>query len=103
MIVDLFSRFVIGWTVSAVNERHLTIKALEMALKRRGPGIGLLHHCGQGCTYASEGYRDILDTRGLVCSMSRRGNCYDNAVMESFLSGDLPRHSAEEQRGVRCV
>jgi putative transposase len=86
VILDLFSRFVVGWAVSAVNDRHLTIKALEMALKRRGPEIGLLHHSDQGCTYASEDYQAILDARGIVCSMSRRGNCYDNAVMESFFS-----------------
>jgi transposase InsO family protein len=86
VVLDLFSRFVVGWAVSAVNDRHLTIKALEMALKRRCPEIGLLHHSDQGCTYASEDYQAILDARGIVCSMSRRGNCYDNAVMESFFS-----------------
>jgi len=85
-ILDLFSRFVVGWAVSAVNDRHLTIKALEMALKRRCPKAGLLHHSDQGCTYASEDYQAILDANGVVCSMSRRGNCYDNAVMESFFS-----------------
>lgn len=86
VILDLFSRFVVGWAVSAVNDRHLTINALEAALKRRCPGSGLLHHSDQGCTYASEDYQDVLDTHGIVCSMSRRGNCYDNAVMESFFS-----------------
>ena len=85
-VLDLFSRFIVGWAVSAVNDRHLTIKALEMALKRRCPDIGLLHHSDQGCTYASEDYQDILEARGIVCSMSRRGNCWDNAVMESFFS-----------------
>ena len=60
-VLDLFSRFIVGWAVSAVNDRHLTIKALEMALKRRCPDIGLLHHSDQGCTYASEDYQDILD------------------------------------------
>ena len=85
-VLDLFSRFIVGWAVSAVNDRHVTIKALEMALKRRCPEIGLLHHSDQGSTYASEDYQSLLDARGLVCSMSRRGNCYDNAVMESFFS-----------------
>ena len=70
----------------AVNDRHLTIKALEMALKRRGPGAGLLHHSDQGCTYASQDYQARLRAAGIVCSMSRRGNCWDNAVMESFFS-----------------
>jgi putative transposase len=85
-ILDLFSRFVVGWAVSVVNDRHLTIKALEMALKRRCPKAGLWHHSDQGSTYASEDYQAILDANGVVCSMSRRGNCYDNAVMESFFS-----------------
>jgi putative transposase len=85
-VLDLFSRFIVGWALSAVNDRHLTLKALAMALKRRGPTIGLLHHSDQGCTYASEDYQAVLEARGIVCSMSRRGNCYDNAVMESFFS-----------------
>jgi transposase InsO family protein len=85
-ILDLYSRFIVGWAVSAVNDRHLTIRALEVALKRRGPDAGLLHHSDQGCTYASEDYQTILEARGITCSMSRRGNCYDNAVMESFFS-----------------
>ena len=85
-ILDLFSRFVVGWALSAVNDRHLAIKALEMALRRRCPDAGLLHHSDQGCTYASEDYQAILDARGLIGSMSRRGDCYDNAVMESFFS-----------------
>lgn len=86
VILDLFSRFVVGWAVSAVNDRHLTIKALEMALKRRCPGLGLLHHSDQGSTYASEDYQDVLTAYGITCSMSRRGNCYDNAVAESWFS-----------------
>ena len=85
-IVDLCSRYVVGWAVSPSNDRHLVLKALDMALKRRGPGAGRLHHSDQGAPYASEDYRDRLAARGVVCSMSRRGNCYDNAVMESFFS-----------------
>ena len=85
-ILDLYSRFVVGWAVSAVNDRHLTLGALDAALKRRGPAPGLLHHSDQGCTYASHDYQRVLEARGIVCSMSRRGNCYDNAVMESFFS-----------------
>ena len=96
-ILDLFSRFIVGWAVSAVNDRHLTIKALQMALKRRCPDAGLLHHSDQGGTYASKDYQDVLDTHGTTCSMSRRGNCYDNAVMESFFStvkSELREHFA---------
>ena len=85
-ILDLCSRFVVGWALSAVNDRHLTMRALETAIKRRCPDVGLLHHSDQGCTYASEDYQAALEARGIVCSMSRRGNCYDNAVMESFFS-----------------
>jgi putative transposase len=86
VVLDLFSRFAVGWAVSAVNDRHLTIKALEMALKRRCPESGLLHHSDQGSPYASADYQTILDAHGITCSMSRRGNCYDNAVMEAFFS-----------------
>ena len=85
-ILDLFSRFVVGWAVSAVNDRHLTLKALDMALKRRCPVEGLLHHSDQGCTYASEDYQRILDANGITCSMSRRSDCYENAMMEAFFS-----------------
>ena len=85
-VLDLCSRFIVGWAVSAVNDRHLTIKALAMALTHRCPSVGLLHHSDRGCTYASEDYQDLLKARGMVCSMSRRGNCWDNAVMESFFS-----------------
>lgn len=85
-ILDLFSRFVVGWSVSAVNDRHLTMKALEMALRRRCPDAGLLHHSDQGSTYASEDYQRVLKAHGVTCSMSRRGNCLDNAAMESWFS-----------------
>ena len=85
-ILDLFSRFIVGWAISAVNDRHLAIRALEAALKRRCPEAGLLSHSDQGGPYASEDYQSDLTAGGLICSMSRRGNCYDNAVMESFFS-----------------
>jgi transposase InsO family protein len=85
-ILDLYSRFVVGWALSAVNDRQLVMRALEMALRRRCPEAGLLHHSDQGSPYASEDYRDLLTTNGITCSMSRRGNCYDNAVAESWFS-----------------
>jgi putative transposase len=85
-ILDLFSRFAVGWAVSAVNDRHLTLNALGMALKRRCPDAGLLHHSDRGSTYASEDYQRMLDAHGITCSMSRPGDCYDNAVMEAFFS-----------------
>lgn len=85
-ILDLYSRFVVGWALSAVNDRQLVMRALEMALRRRCPEAGLLHHSDQGSPYASEDYRDLLAANGITCSMSRRGNCYDNAVAESWFS-----------------
>lgn len=85
-ILDLFSRFVVGWAISAVNDRHLTLAALTMALNRRCPETGLLHHSDRGSTYASEDYQDRLTAHAITCSMSRTGDCYDNAVMEAFFS-----------------
>jgi putative transposase len=85
-VLDLYSRFVVGWAVSAVNDRRLTLKALEMAVHRRCPEAGLLHHSDRGCTYTCEDYQQYLAARGITCSMSRRGDCYDNAVIESFFA-----------------
>jgi transposase InsO family protein len=94
-VLDLFSRAIVGWAISAVIDRHLVIAALEMALKRRCPGPGLLCHSDQGSQYASDDYQKKLDANGIVCSMSRRGDCYDNAVMESWfgtLKTELGEH-----------
>ena len=85
-ILDLFSRFVVGWALSALNDRHLTLKALEMAIERRCPGKGLMHHSDRGSTYTSEDYQKKLEAHGIMCSMSRSGNCLDNAAMESWNS-----------------
>ena len=102
-ILDLFSRFIVGWAVSAVNDRHLTIKALQMALKRRCPDAGLLHHSDQGGTYASEDYQDVLDTHGIICSMSRRGNCLLRQCRDGKLLLDgqerTPRALRQQRRG----
>ena len=86
VILDLFSRMIVGWAIRAINDRHLVMKALDMALLRRGPTTGLLHHTDQGSPYASEDYMKLLAGRGIECSMSRRGNCHDNAAMEAFFS-----------------
>ena len=85
-VLDLYSRFLVGWAVSAINDRHLVIKALRMALRRRQPAAGLLHHSDQGSPYASEDYQWLIKRHRMTGSMSRRGNCYDNAVMESWFS-----------------
>ena len=104
VILDLYSRFVVGWALSTANDRHLTLKALGMAIRRRCPGKGLLHHSDRGSTYASEDYQAILKANGITCSMSRSGNCLDNAAMESWnstLKSELGEHfpnSAEAQR-----
>lgn len=85
-ILDLFSRRVVGWAVSERITRELTLEALDMALVHRRPPAGLLHHSDRGCQYASHDYRAALEKRGFVCSMSRKGNCWDNAVAESFFA-----------------
>lgn len=86
VILDLFSRFVVGWAVSPSNDRHLAIRALDHAIKRRCPEAGLLHHSDRGGPYTSEDYQRVLSTQGITCSMSRKGNCIDNAAMESWFS-----------------
>lgn len=86
VILDLFSRFVVGWALSAVNDKHLALKALDMAVRRRSPGVGLLSHSDRGSPYASEDYQAALLAENITCSMSRSGNCLDNAAMESWNS-----------------
>ena len=86
VILDLYSRFVVGWAVSVSNDRHLAIRTLENAIKRRCPDEGLLHHSDRGAPYTSEDYQNALLGRGITCSMSRKGNCIDNAAMESWFS-----------------
>ena len=84
VLLDLFNREVVGWSASSRMTRQLAIDALQMALGRRSPEKGLLHHSDRGSQYASVDYQKILKERGIVCSMSRKGNCFDNAVVESF-------------------
>jgi transposase InsO family protein len=86
VILDLCSRLVVGWAVSERITRELTLNALEMALVRRRPRRGLVHHSDRGSQYASGDYQAALAAEGMVCSMSRRGNCWDNAVAESFFA-----------------
>jgi len=86
VVLDLFSRKVVGWSMSQNIDRHLVLGALDMALQGRQPPRGLLHHSDRGSQYASADYRHALAARGIECSMSRKGNCWDNAVVESFFS-----------------
>ncbi len=82
--LDLYSRKVVGWSMSASMPASLVERALEMAIGLRSPPAGLIHHSDRGVQYAAHAFQDLLERHGLVCSMSRKGNCYDNAVQESF-------------------
>jgi len=84
--MDLYSRKIVGWALSDRLTTDLVAGALRMAIERRRPSAGLMHHSDRGCQYASEAFRSILSQHGLIASMSRRGNAYDNAPMESFYS-----------------
>jgi transposase InsO family protein len=84
VVLDLASRRVVGWSLSSRADRQLTMAALAMALGRRRPLVGLIHHSDQGGQYACWDYQRMLADNGFECSMSRRGNPYDNAAMESF-------------------
>lgn len=83
-IVDVFSRMVVGWAMESHLKSSLVQSALRMALDRRRPARGLVHHSDQGRQYAAKEFQDLLRAHGLICSMSRRGDCYDNALQESF-------------------
>jgi putative transposase len=85
-VMDVFSRRIVGWSMRDHLKGELVSEALQMALRNRRPGAGLLHHSDRGVQYACADYRRLLEEHGIECSMSRRGNCYDNAVMESFFS-----------------
>jgi putative transposase len=85
-ILDLFSRRVVGWALAPTLETSLPLAALDQALRRRDPPRGLVHDSDRGCQYASAAYRAAPAARGLTASMSRAGDCYDNAVAESFFN-----------------
>jgi putative transposase len=84
VVLDLFSRMVVGWSMMAIQDATLVVQALRMALARRCPQAGLLHHSDRGSTYTSESYQELLEQEGMRVSMSRTADCYDNAAMESF-------------------
>jgi len=83
-IEDLFSRKVVGWAMDDHMETSLVLRALDAAITSRRPGAGLLHHSDRGCQYTSHAYRQYLADHAMEVSMSRRGNCHDNACAESF-------------------
>jgi transposase InsO family protein len=86
VIIDLFSRRVVGWSMSDRIDRQLALDALRMALAQRRPPRGLIHHSDRGSQYASADYQQVLAAYGIRASMSRRGDCWDNAVAESFFA-----------------
>jgi putative transposase len=85
-VMDLHSRRIVGWSMDTTMTSRLVVDAMAMAVVRRCPGENLISHSDRGSQYASEHYQRVLETHGIRCSMSRRGNCYDNAPMESFFA-----------------
>jgi len=84
IVMDLYSRRIVGWAMDDHLRADLPLAALKMAISAQWPGAGLLHHSDRGVQYASENYRKVLQSAGFKASMSRKGDCYDNAPMESF-------------------
>jgi transposase InsO family protein len=102
VILDLFSRRVVGWSASANNDRALAFSALHRATTARAPAPGMVHHSDRGSVYASADYGDALTQLGAVKSMSRKGDCWDNAVAESFfatIKGEMIDHEDYPTRG----
>jgi putative transposase len=105
IILDLASRMIVGWSLLRTLDRSLSLSALRMALGYRRPEQGLIHHSDRGVQYACHDYRSLLEAHGLVASMSRKGDCWDNAVAESFfatlkweLVEDADWHTRDEAR-----
>ncbi len=84
VLLDLYSRKVVGWSMSNQNDKALVLGALSMAIEQRNPRPGLLHHSDRGSVYTADEYRAMLHEHGMIASMSRTGDCWDNAVAESF-------------------
>jgi putative transposase len=95
-VVDLFSRRVVGWSMSATMTAQMVADALIMAIWRRGKPSALLHHSDRGSQYTSEQFQRLMADRGVTCSMSRAGNCWDNAAMESFFSSQKTERTARK-------
>jgi transposase InsO family protein len=97
VVLDACSRRVIGWALDTQMSATLTLAALEQAVRQRAPGVGVLHHSDRGIQYACTAYRTALTRHGMVASMSRRGDCWDNAVVESFFAS-LKTERTHEKR-----
>ena len=100
-VVDLGTRQVVGWSMSERLDKRLVVEALRLAYGRRKPGAGLLHHSDRGCQYASQEYQELLKEYGMRASMSRKGNCWDNAPMESFFASLKKELVHRERFGTR--
>jgi transposase InsO family protein len=101
IVIDLYARRVVGWALGVTQAAGLPIAALRMAVAQRAPSAGLICHTDQGAVYGSASYRQVLTDHGLRASMSRAGNCHDNAVAESFFSNlknELTHHQAYAER-----
>lgn len=96
-IIDLCSRRIVGWAMDSHMRKELCEEALKMALGNRRPGVGLIHHSDRGSQYASDGYQQLLSWHDITPSMSRKGDCYDNAMIESFWS-TLKREHVNRRR-----
>lgn len=106
VVLDLFSRKVVGWAMRDHMRTELPLAALTMAIQRQRPGPGLIHHSDRGSQYASADYTNTLKSNGIIASMSRKGNCWDNAPMESFfgtmksemeITSPYPTHEAAKR------
>jgi putative transposase len=96
-VMDLYSRMIVGWSMGERVSRELAMDALKMAVRQRKPMAGLIHHSDRGSQYASNDYQALLSEHGMVCSMSRKGDCWDNAAMESFF-GSLKTECTHHRR-----
>jgi transposase InsO family protein len=97
VVIDLFSRSVVGWAMDKRMTRQLVMDALTMAVQRRRPPPGVIFHSDRGSQYASSGFQKLLVKYGMICSMSRKGNCWDNAPVESFF-GSLKQELVFHQK-----
>ena len=96
--MDLYSRRIVGWAMADHLRAELPLAALRMAIAAQRPTAGLIHHSDRGVQYASAGYRKLMQSAGLRASMSRKGDCYDNAPIESFFHTELVHHSHHATR-----
>lgn len=105
MVIDLYSRRVVGWSIDRRMTKSLVIRALLMAINLRKPPPSLIHHSDRGSQYASHHYQALLEQHGMICSMSRKGNCWDNAPVELLQhpeTGMDGRPFIPDPRGSNC-